>query len=250
MQQVIVLPDIHWERHNKRALSSTFNFIAARAPDLVVQLGDLYTFDEFSRWRKDPRRSSDTLETVGTAEEKFWKPLRALLPMESKIWFTLGNHEQRIYDYLIDKAPQVLALYKDPEVPYEDWLGFGPYVDKWVHYRQGLLLGNTLFTHGDRTGMASARSLLADWGSSGVSGHTHRSERSEKRTFSTRMVWQEAGFLGDVNQWYNSPQTANWHTGFVVAWVDEKGKVMPQISFVPVDEKSGKFWYEGKLWTT
>ena len=83
---------------------------------------------------------------------------------------------------------------------------------------------------------------------SGMSGPTHQAKRHEKRTGNGRLMWQEVGFLGDMRQWYNDHNTTDWHTGFGHAWIDDRGKELPQMEFVRVDEKSGRFTLDGVEW--
>ena len=227
---------------NKRALSSVLNFISERAPAGVAQIGDLLTLDEFSRWRKDPRLIEPTIRTIEVVKRDFWRPLRALVP---DIVYTLGNHEARPYDHLIDHAPAFLSMLNLPEIPYQEWLGFGPYVNSWCLYKQGILRGNVMFSHGEYSGPGAARQMMKGWGTNGMSGHSHRAGRYEHRSWARRLIWQEAGFLGDIDQFYNSP-ISNWHTGFATAWIDPRAKDNPLIEFVPVDYKSGRFWFDGK----
>lgn len=253
IEEWLVLPDIHWERHNKPALKAIFRLIEDRRPN-VVQLGDLYTLDQFSRYRKDPRMLMKTMDTVKSSIEEFWGPLHGMLKSKKdpkQIWFTLGNHEQRMYDYCVDNASVLLDLFGTEEVPYADWLGFGPYVDQWCTYGRGLVRGNVVFTHGNRVGATSAKNLLTeDWGMNGMSGHTHKATRFERRTFASRQVWQECGVLGDLAQWYNDADTTDWHSGFGYAQIDPAGWELPQLDFIRVDEKQGwfKFWGQEYGW--
>lgn len=241
MREFFALTDIHWENHNERAVAAVYNALADRSPDDCFVLGDLYTFDQFSRYRKDPRAVQGLQETLTSAREDFWKPLSEMV---EKIYYTLGNHEERLYDYLQDNAPEWMEFYTGHEqVPYVQLLGFAPYVEEWVHYRHCISMGPFIITHGDRTGTTSAKSLLSQWGTSGLSGHTHKSSRHEQRTWAGRDIWQECGTLAAMNQGYNAPLNTDWHTGFAHGYyTDDEWTV----NFIPVDERTGNFILEGK----
>lgn len=161
--------------------------------DYVVNAGDNLDLPAFGSHRSAPGYMTTTQNALTRASEEA-AIQRALAP-DAEISWIEGNHEQRLTNFLIDKAPQVLGIRRvgedDPvmAVPYlcrfEDygvnWVGPYPDGEIWIN-------DHLRFEHGRMYGSAAgstAPKYLKDGVSVGF-GHIHRSEMVQETRHTPR----------------------------------------------------------------
>lgn len=84
--------------------------------------------------------------------------------------YVFGNHEARWTRYAWENAPELA-----PYVPaLAEMLGLEEMGYDWVPYLKHFDVEGYVITHGDRTDVNVARSMLATYASSGASGHVNR----------------------------------------------------------------------------
>jgi len=106
--RVVVLNDLHIPFHDPAAVSLTEQLLALLTPDIIVLNGDIIDFFAISRYSKDPRRKlmlGEELQQTRRFLER-WDKL-----FSPALWLFLeGNHEERMRQYLWQKAPELSSL--------------------------------------------------------------------------------------------------------------------------------------------
>lgn len=180
----IVLPDMQYPFHDAAAVDVAEQLLAyveqTEGVDDVVWLGDNLDFPEVGRHRTAP----SLIGSMQTGIDGYYRHMarvRAISPEASAYWL-LGNHEQRITDWLVDNNATLLSLYRageqeDPVLSVEflcrarelDVNVVGPYPEGTVWLTSSLRL-----EHGRFTGPHPEAKYLQEIEASTIYGHTHR----------------------------------------------------------------------------
>ena len=113
-KRLAVLSDIHVPYHSIEALTAAFDKISEEKPDAILLNGDTIDMYSLSRFQKDPRKRSVAHELEAVNEF-----LDVLQKLGAKIYYKLGNHDERYEHYLMHKAPELLGI---PEFKFENLL--------------------------------------------------------------------------------------------------------------------------------
>ena len=113
-KRLAVLSDIHVPYHSIEALTAAFDKISEEKPDAILLNGDTIDMYSLSRFQKDPRKRSVAHELEAVNEF-----LDVLQKFGAKIYYKLGNHDERYEHYLMHKAPELLGI---PEFKFENLL--------------------------------------------------------------------------------------------------------------------------------
>lgn len=197
METFVVLADEQIPFQDEDAVSAVENYVKDTKPDVVVELGDLWDFPylttKFLRKNTPPKQIFEDLAKGKTHLAKLRKYCDELILVE-------GNHENRLYRYILEKAEalegltdndgplNVPALLKYVSKEDLDFKYISPYGEAFIH--KGFI-----FKHGERTSKYAASMELLDEGSSGISGHTHRAQMSSKTDRNGTHAWWSVGCL-------------------------------------------------------
>ncbi|GAA4187106.1 hypothetical protein GCM10022252_20100 [Streptosporangium oxazolinicum] len=251
-KRIVVISDIQYPYHDKRALKNVINFIGDYQPDQVIQIGDFLDLPTPSRWSQGTREEyrQVVVEHTDGFKREVLTPLRARYGGPTDV--LIGNHDERGMLYLAAKAP-ALAEYTEMFHPAKlcDFDGFGinvmpPFtkigpdtVAIHGHEIKGMsqIAGTTAYNHAAKAGINI------------VMGHTHRLgvRRHTSQWFGGKAIrrWGfEVGNLMDVRktQYLGAGAVANWQQGFGILYV---GKY--DVSPYPVDIfADGSFVVEGE----
>src|SRR5262249_28219833 len=137
-------------------------------------------------------------------------------PTTREKWFCLGNHEDNLQRYLVDRAPELFNVVSVPKLFRLEQRGF-----RVVPYRGFGRIGKLCFTHevgycGERAHTQSADAVGANL----VIGHTHRLATYYRSTVLGKPhVAVSAGWLGDAAaaEYMHRARVKDWHLGFAVA---------------------------------
>jgi predicted phosphodiesterase len=113
-KRLAVLSDIHVPYHSIEAVTAAFDKIKEEKPDAILLNGDTIDFYGLSRFMKDPRKRSVAHELLAVNDF-----LDVLQQFGAKIYYKLGNHDERYEHYLMHKAPELLGI---PEFKFENLL--------------------------------------------------------------------------------------------------------------------------------
>lgn len=144
--------------------------------------------------------------------------LRMLPKAKHQIW-PIGNHDQRVNNYLANAAPELDNYAGRLEDRYPQW-----------DFCYGVTFNRTEIRHRFRGGIHAAWNNALHAGVSIVTGHTHQLQITAVRNRNGTHWGVEAGMLGDPRSRafeYHEGQPSRAHEGFVVLTFDEDGYLMP-----------------------
>ena len=224
--KILVLPDVQAKPGVCfKFLTSIGNYIVAKKPDVIVNIGDFSDMESLSshehsgtksmegkRYKADiwaAREAMDALLTplyefnakAKKQKEKQYKPRMVL---------TLGNHENRI-DRAINNDKKLDGLISTDDLPYQDW--------SVIPFLQVVVIEGIAFSHYFCSGsmgrpVGSAQALLTKMHMSCVAGHAQgRSIAFGKRADGTDMTAIISGSCYQHDEDYLNGQTNNHWRG-------------------------------------
>lgn len=206
-------------------------------PDRLVHLGDAVDNPSVSRF--SPR--SITVPSLNQERESVREQLvqlRDAIGPEAKFDLTPGNHEDRIWRWLMDKAPQAADM---PEWTIANWLG-ADQVGLTVHGLDGFsLVEDFRCYHGTHinksNGMSTAaRAELIKWNCSGISGHTHYTDHACRVIGGSLREWWSNGCLTSTESEYVIGPS-NWHQAVSVGYFDHDNPHLFQIEQIKIRDQ-------------
>jgi len=208
--RALILSDIHIPYHDQAALSIALSFAKDYDPDHIVLNGDIVDFYGASAYRKDPLRIN-TLQDELDETKAFLQLLRSNHP-KTKIDYVIGNHEDRIQRFLLDKAPDLCSL---ECLALDELLSLKELCIKFVDSKAKLALGELEVTHGTivrKASSSSAKAHYEKYGGSVLIGHVHRLGTFYRTNRWGTHVAIENGYLGrDDFEYVDRP---DWQHGF------------------------------------
>lgn len=220
-KRLAVLSDIHVPYHSIDALTCAFDKIADEKPDAILLNGDTIDFYGLSRFMKDPRKRSvaDELEALNDF-------LNVLQRFGAKVYYKLGNHDERYEHFLMHKAPELLGI---REFQFENLLkaderGMDVIADKRI------IKANELnIIHGHEFGQSIfspvniARGLFLRGKVTAMQGHNHSvSEHTESNMNGDITTTWSLGCLCELNPSYLPIN--KWSHGMAIVDLSENGK--------------------------
>jgi predicted phosphodiesterase len=240
----ILIPDCHHHHQDQRAIDSVWSAIDDVKPDEVCILGDYLDCKAPARWSKGTADEfAEDLLDEAEAGKKNLAALRGALGWDRKISYILGNHEDRIANYVRQHAPAIGSIVPGiDELLDFDSLGVElerqPYaIASGVRAIHGDKLSSTLSSAGQ-----SAYKERLRHGTSIVQGHTHRAGLGFDTQDRTRF-WMECGHLLDIKQaHYLKYGIGNWQQAFGYLHIDG-GRITPGLVYV---HPRGRFYFNGR----
>lgn len=220
--RLLVLGDLHFPFHSRRALGRVYRLLDKLKPSHVVQVGDLYDQFAFSRFPKLLRVSPDReLADARACAEVMWNNFRGLACYQ-----LMGNHDDRALKRALAVVPEFASLVGGS---LREFYSF-PGVKTVNTSNEELVLGGIYLHHGHRAKLGDHARFNQE---KTVVGHTHVGgvvffPRRNK------ILWElNAGFLADVRSYaFNYRAQKLCHTSTLgVGWVDDLGP-----RFIPLDK--------------
>lgn len=235
----LVLPDVHFPFHDKRALDKWLGHASDLKPDAVDIIGDLIDCYPLSRFDKNPERRQVLQDELDMATE-FLTELRKTVPRKTVIRYSEGNHEQRLRRLLWGPCKQFVGLrgLTIPTLLDLDKLriGWHPIGRPYRVPTGGMPLW---FTHGEiirKHAGATARATSDRMDESVIIGHTHRQGWVPTTGWAGCRHAVECGHLTDYKQLEYVSGTPNWQKGWATVSV---GKGWIDTNFVTVVHRPG-----------
>lgn len=225
MTKILVLPDVQAKPGNDFSfLTSIGNYILAKKPDVIVNIGDfsdmesLSTYDrglksfEGRSYQKDIWAAREAMDALLTPiyeynakakknREKQYKPRMVL---------TLGNHENRI-NRAINEDRKLDGLISVDDLPYQDWTVI-PFLE--VVVIEGIAFSHYFCSGSMGRPVGSAQALLTKMHMSCFAGHQQgRSIAFGKRADGTDMTAIISGSCYQHDEDYLNGQTNNHWRG-------------------------------------
>lgn len=220
-KKLAVLSDIHIPYHSLTALSAALDFIQSEKPDAILLNGDTIDFYALSRFQKDPRKRSVAHELQATRDF-----LDVLSQFAAKIYFKIGNHEERYEHYLMRVAPELLGV---REFELKHLLGLDARGIDLISDKRIMKANDLNIVHGHEFGQSIfspvniARGLFLRGKVTAMQGHNHAvSEHTESNMNGEITTTWSLGCLCELNPAYLPIN--KWAHGLAIVDLSENGK--------------------------
>jgi len=221
-RRVLGLYDVHVPFHSIEALTAAIQWGIDKRVDTVFLGGDFLDFYSLSSFEKDPRRRSfrEELDTAKSVLEI----LRREFP-DVRMYYQLGNHEERFERFMRVKAPELLDM---DEFRLENLLDFKRLGIELIDGKRVAKLGKLNLVHGHEFGRGGAsssvnpaRGLYNRAKTSTICGHHHQtSEHTEPNLNGEIATTWSVGCLCELAPEYRPIN--KWNHGVVVIDVDHE----------------------------
>lgn len=220
-KKLAVLSDIHIPYHSITALSAALDFIQSEKPDAILLNGDTIDFYGLSRFMKDPRKRSVAHELQATRDF-----LDILSQFGAKIYFKIGNHEERYEHYLMRVAPELLGV---REFELKHLLGLDARGVDLISDKRIMKANDLNIVHGHEFGQSIfspvniARGLFLRGKVTAMQGHNHAvSEHTESNMNGEITTTWSLGCLCELNPAYLPIN--KWAHGMAIVDLSENDK--------------------------
>jgi len=217
-KRIAVFSDIHLPYHSVSCITAALDFCKKEKPDALLLNGDTIDAHRLSRFIKDPKKRNFALEldTFKQLFEIFEKELKC------KIYFKIGNHEDRYEHFLYEKAGELVGI---EEFTFENIIKARAKGIEIIGDKKPMQIGNLWGIHGhEYVGGISApvnpaRGLFLKSKVSCFQGHNHQTSEHTEPTLSGKMVttWS----LGCMSELHPQYMPLNrWNHGFAMIDLD------------------------------
>lgn len=219
-KKVLLLSDIHVPYHSVEALTTVFDYAKKSKPDAILLNGDTLDFHGLSKFARDPRKRHffEELETF----KQLIQVIQKNFP-NAKLYFKIGNHEERYLHYLWMKAGELVGV---DEFELENIIksranGITIIGDKRI-IRAGEL--NIIHGHEFASGFFSpvnvARGLYLRGKTNAIQGHNHQSSSHTEPNMNGKITttWS-TGCLCELHPEYMPIN--RWNHGFAIIELDD-----------------------------
>ena len=194
-KKVLILSDIHVPYHSIDAITAALQYAKKSKPDALLLNGDTIDCHRLSRFIKDPKKRNFKLEldTFKAMFDIFEKELKC------KIYFKIGNHEERYEHFLYEKAGELVGI---EEFEFENII-------------KARARGIEII--GDKRPMKLKAKVSC------FQGHNHNSSQHSEPTLTGKLVttWS-LGCLSELHPQYMPLN--KWNHGFAEVELDENGE--------------------------
>ena len=220
-KKILIFSDVHVPYHDIGAISLMFDYAKDREYTDILINGDFWDFHQMSYFQKDPRKR----HTKGELDtgKAFLTKLREVFPTQ-KIYFKIGNHEERWESYLMNKAPELFDMHEfrlEEVFPFLD-LGIETVSDKRI-----IKAGKLNILHGHELQLKGvtvnpARSTFLKTYQNTLVGHLHKpSEHTEKNLGGEVVSCWSTGCMCWMHPHY--APINKWSHGFASVKLEESG---------------------------
>lgn len=219
-KRLLVLSDIHIPYHNIEALTCAFDFAKGEKPDAILLNGDTLDFFGLSRFSKDPKARSfaHELKTFKEFMDVVKKTFNA------KIYFKIGNHEERYFHFLWMKAHEIVGV---EEFELENIIKSRAEGIEIIKDKRIIKAGDLNIIHGHEFGgsvfspVNIARGLFLRGKVSAMQGHNHCTSSHVERDMNGGVV--KTWSLGCLSELHPAFLPINkWNHGFSIVDIDCK----------------------------
>lgn len=220
--RILVMSDIHVPYHDQKALDAALQYGDDFEPDIILLNGDAVDFHSISRFTCNPEERDLAGEVQAIRE--LLSHLRVRFK-KARIIFKLGNHEERWWAYIWNKAPELLGCSFGTIESVFDASSNGVEI---VQDGRIILAGKLPILHGHewRGGISTpvnpARGAFLKAIACVMQGHLHRSSEHSETTLEDNLIstWS-TGCLCDLKPAY--ARINRWNHGFATIEVGNDG---------------------------
>lgn len=220
-KRIAIFNDIHVPFHSVSAITAALNFCKKEKPDALLLNGDTLDCHRLSRFIKDPRKRNfkQELDTFKELINVFEKQLKC------KIYFKVGNHEERYEHFLMEKAGELIGV---EEFELENIIKARVRGIDFISDKRVIRINELHGIHGhEYVGGISApvnpaRGLFLRGKTSCFQGHNHQTSEHTEPTMAGKMIttWS-IGCLSELHPRYMPLN--KWNHGLAIVDVDPNG---------------------------
>jgi len=217
-KRLLVLSDIHIPYHSIDAITCAFDYAKNEKPDAILLNGDTLDFFGLSRFAKDPKARSFAHE-LKTFKE-FMDVLKSTF--NAKIYFKIGNHEERYFHFLWMKAHEIVGV---EEFELENIIKSRAEGIEIIKDKRIMKAGDLNIIHGHEFGgsvfspVNIARGLFLRGKVSAMQGHNHQTSEHTERDMNGRITTTFS--LGSLCELHPAYLPINkWNHGFSIVDID------------------------------
>ncbi len=220
VKNLLVLSDVHLPYHNIWALDESINYAIKKKADSILLNGDIMDCYQLSRFQPDPRYRN--FEQEIEAFKDFIITLKR--HVSNRIYFKLGNHEERYEKIMISRAPEFLSV---PAFDFDKILACNELGVQVIKDQRIVYAGRLPIIHGHEVGLKyavvnPARSLFLKTYKSAICSHLHRtSSHTEQGIDGKTITTWSTGHLSDPHPKWK--RINNWNHGICRVEIDEVG---------------------------
>lgn len=213
-KRLAIFSDIHVPYHSISCITAALDYCKKEKPDALLLNGDTIDCHRLSRFIKDPKKRNFALE-LDTFKELFNIFEKQL---KCKIYFKVGNHEERYEHFLYEKAGELVGI---EEFTFENIIKARARGIEIIDDKRPMTIGNLWGIHGhEYVGGISApvnpaRGLNLKAKVSCFQGHNHQTSEHTEPTLGGKMVttWS----LGCMSELHPAYMPLNkWNHGFAM----------------------------------
>lgn len=217
-KRIAIFSDIHVPYHSIDCITAALDYCKKEKPDALLLNGDTIDCHRLSRFTKDPKKRNFALE-LDTFKELFNIFERE---MKCKIYFKVGNHEERYEHFLYEKAGELVGI---EEFTFENIIKARARGIEIIADKRPMKMGSLWGIHGHEYigGISApvnpARGLNLKAKVSCFQGHNHQTSEHTEPTLGGKMVttWS----LGCMSELHPAYMPLNkWNHGFAMVDLD------------------------------
>lgn len=220
-KKIGLLYDVHVPYHSIEALTVAIEHCKKQKIDGLILAGDFLDCYQVSRWERDPRKRSLSHEIEAA------KQVLGILKKELKcrMYWLLGNHEERYQKYLIQKAPELLGI---SDVELQNIMKLKDYNCEIIDGKRIIKANKLNIIHGHEfvqsifSPVNIARGLYTRAKVSAIQGHSHQtSSHTETDMNGDITTTWSVGCLSELHPLYMPLN--RWNHGFAIVDLGENG---------------------------
>lgn len=209
MSDILVIGDLHFPFHHKRAYGKLLRRLKTKKFDYIIQIGDLYDQYAFSKYPKSHLTTpQEELKKARSCAEKMWA-LIGKYQKHAKKYQILGNHDIRILKRVQESLPEVQEMVSTFFKDLYKFKGVKTIIDP----REPLIIKDIMFIHGYKSKNGDHTRFMH---MNVVHGHRHRGEISFV-PIKGKTLWElDCGYLADFRHIalsYSESKITNWTLG-------------------------------------
>ena len=219
-KKIAIFSDIHVPYHNIPSLTAAIDFCKKQKPDALLLNGDTIDCHKLSRFTKDPQKRNfkQELDIFKALFQVFKKELNC------KIYFKIGNHEERYEHFLQEKAGELIGI---EEFDFNNILKARAEGIEIIGDKRPMQIGGLWGIHGHEyvggitAPVNPARGLFNRGKVTCFQGHNHQTSEHTEPTLSGKMIttWS----LGCLSELHPAYMPLNkWNHGFAMVELDGK----------------------------
>ncbi len=240
VERAVFINDLHVPYQDERALNVALEFIDYWKPHHLFLVGDVMDCAQISRYDTDPNRLLDFQKDLDSGKIVL-AALRHAAGPEANILYFQGNHEHRMWRYLM-RHPEIANL---EALKFPNLLDLASQNIQWVEAHQNFFFHDFLVTHGTIVRKHAGYSAKAEFdkaGCSGLSGHTHRVGVYRTKKVKADFAWYENGCLCDLNPTYCL--NPDWHQCITIGQFERDDN---RFQVDQLQMPKGKLLFEGRI---